>query len=69
MSQDCDVTEKPIMVQNLQADATAERAHQTIMGNVLCTFDIPSTETVQDQIPGVLAAVACRICSAMHTTV
>ena len=38
------------------------------MGNVSRTFDIPSTETVQDQIPGTLTAIAFGICSAMHTT-
>ena len=38
------------------------------MGNMMRTFDIPSAETCADQIPGVFAAIACGICSAIHTT-
>ena len=44
-----------------------EHVHQT-MGNVMHTFDVPSAETAQDQIPGALAAMSYGICSAMHTT-
>ena len=39
--------------------------HQTV-GNV--SFNVPSTKTPQDQIPGTLAATVHRIHSAMHTT-
>ena len=64
---DYDLTKKPIAVRNPQANSTVERVHQT-MGNMMRTFDIPSTETCADQIVGTFAAVACRIHSTIHTT-
>ena len=56
------------MVQNPQANSAVERVHQ-MMGNVLRTFDIPDAETPQEQVLGTLAAIACGVCSAMHTTI
>ena len=67
IDQNYDVTKKLITLRNLQANTTVECAHQTV-GNMMCTFDMPSAETAQDQIPGALVAVPHRICSAMHTT-
>ena len=67
IDQDYDLTKKPITVRNPQANAIVERVHQTI-GNMICIFDIPSTETVQDQIPGMLEAIAYGIRSTIHMT-
>ena len=64
---DYDLTNKPITVCNPQANSIVERVHQT-MGNMMCTFDIPSMETCVDQIPGIFAAIAYGIRSTIHTT-
>lgn len=64
---DYDLTKKPITVRNPQANAIVEWVHQT-MGNMLRTFDIPSTETCEEQVPGILAAIAYGIHSTIHTT-
>ena len=39
------------------------------MGNMLCMFDIPNMENPEEQVPGILAAIAfgLGICSTIHT--
>ena len=64
---DYDITKKPITTRNPQANSIVERVHQT-MGNMMRTFDVPSTEKCQDQIPGILSAISYGVRSTIHTT-
>ena len=67
VTKDYNVKIKPITVRNPQSNAIVERVHQTL-GNMLRTFEIPAYENAQDQIPGILAAIAFGIRSTIHTT-
>ena len=35
---------------------------------MICTFDIPNMENTEEQVLGMLAAIAFGICSTIHTT-
>ena len=67
MDQNCNITEKPMTVCDLQANPVKERVHQT-MGNMPHTFDVPNLESCNKQVPGALAAIAHGMCNAIHTT-
>ena len=67
INRDYNIKRKPITVRNPQSNAIVERVHQTL-GNMLQTFDIPAENFMQEEIPGILAAIAFGICSTIHTT-
>ena len=67
IDRDYDITKKPITVRNPEANTIVEQVHQT-MGNMIRMFDIPNMENPEEQVPGMLAAIASGICSTIHTT-
>ena len=60
INRDYNIKRKPITVRNPQSNAIVERVHQTL-GNMLQTFDIPTENFTQEEIPGILAAIAFGI--------
>ena len=64
---DFGVKVKPIMTQNPQANAIAERVHQTI-GNMIRTFDLYDNDGIDDPWSGILAAVMAAVRSKYSTT-
>jgi hypothetical protein len=60
---------KPITVRNPQANTIVERVHQTIVGNIVRTFELENTYLdEEDPWKGMLSAAAFAIRSTFRTT-